>query len=205
MRGGAPEPLEGALLRTLKALKLDARLEEAKAIAMWPIVAGPVTAAKTRAVGMVRGTLTVQTASAVWSNELSLLRPKLIAKFDELLRPGLVKDLRFVARPPRDAAFVTRGKDRGMSAWLPPDPLGLPEDARRRIAEAIGPIKDLELAARVRKAAEAAAGRQKPLAELGWKPCTMCGTIAPPAIKAPGGPPLCPPCRASLPEPLRPS
>jgi len=59
----------------------------------WRSIVGPRIAARTRVGKVWKGTLTIKVASSAWSNELSLLKPELLAK---LRRAGRdIDDLRF--------------------------------------------------------------------------------------------------------------
>jgi len=84
------------LPRVLKGLKLDKVLAAQPAVTLWPDIAGPKTAAHTRAVDVDGGTLVVIVDSPAWMAQLRFLRPQLLRKIEGRVGKGLVTDIRFV-------------------------------------------------------------------------------------------------------------
>jgi len=87
MRRGAAEPrmLEavGPLVRLLlQRHGLDRRIEEFRAVEVWPAVVGPMIAAQSRAVEIRAGVLFVHVASNVWMQELGILREDIAARLN---------------------------------------------------------------------------------------------------------------------------
>ena len=68
---------------------------------VWPQAVGEAFAPHARPTAEAGGTLTVTCSSAVWSHELDLLGPQVIARLDELLGPGRVRALRCQSVPAR--------------------------------------------------------------------------------------------------------
>src|SRR5690606_30572349 len=74
----------------------------------WTKIVGARIAARTRVGGLRRGTLTIKVASSAWSNELSFLKPNLIAK---LGRAGHdINDIRFVVDNITEAISARPGR-----------------------------------------------------------------------------------------------
>jgi predicted nucleic acid-binding Zn ribbon protein len=84
------------LPRVLKGLKLDRVLAAQPAVTFWPEIAGPTTAAHTRAAEIDGGTLVVIVDSPAWMTQLRFLKPQLLKKIEGRIGRGLVTDIRFV-------------------------------------------------------------------------------------------------------------
>ncbi|HWP34592.1 MAG TPA: DUF721 domain-containing protein, partial [Thermodesulfobacteriota bacterium] len=96
-----PDPLGAVLQRALGRRRLAAVLTEATIAARWEEAVGPQVAARARPEGLREGVLTLRVASAPWMSELSLRKPRLLARINAVAgappdRPA-VTDLRFVA------------------------------------------------------------------------------------------------------------
>lgn len=86
----------GAILdRVLRSLELDRKIDENKALALWAEAVGPQLAAKTRAVSVSRGRLTVETISPVWANECRMMSPQIREKLNGKLGSEIIKSLSF--------------------------------------------------------------------------------------------------------------
>lgn len=79
----------------LAGLGLAGRLREQKALAAWPELVGDEVARRSRALRIRDGVLYVRVDSASWSQELRFLTAQIIARFDETLGEGLVREIRF--------------------------------------------------------------------------------------------------------------
>jgi hypothetical protein len=119
-RGAAPALLGEVLVGAEDIL--SRRSGAAMPRSEWTRIVGPRIAARTRVGGLRRGTLTIKVASSAWSNELSFLKPSLIAK---LVQAGHdISDIRFTvdniagAPPARPAHPGARPE---ASAPLPPE------------------------------------------------------------------------------------
>ena len=84
------------LPRVLKGLKLDKVLAAQPAVTLWPEIAGPKTAAHTRAIEVDGSTLVVVVDSPAWMTQLRFLKPQLLKKVAGRVGKGLVGDIRFV-------------------------------------------------------------------------------------------------------------
>ena len=73
------------LLRTLPV--------ETAALLAWPLAAGPLLAAHTRAEQCRGGTLAVAVLDAAWQIEIERMRPELLRGLRALLPPGAVRQL----------------------------------------------------------------------------------------------------------------
>jgi predicted nucleic acid-binding Zn ribbon protein len=59
----------------------------------WPQIVGPEIAAHARPVHLARGRLDIACDHDVWRAELQFLKPELLARMEEALGPGVVKDI----------------------------------------------------------------------------------------------------------------
>ncbi len=90
-----PEAVAGILDRLLKSLDLDRAIDEHRALALWPEAVGPALAAKTRAVSVLRGRLTVEAKSPVWANECRMMSPQIREKLNKKLGADAIKSISF--------------------------------------------------------------------------------------------------------------
>lgn len=88
-------PASEVLAGVLDGLGLGRRLREQEAVTRWSEVVGPEIAQRSRALRIKGGVLYVQVQSASWSQELRFLKARLIERFDTVVGPGRVKDIRF--------------------------------------------------------------------------------------------------------------
>jgi predicted nucleic acid-binding Zn ribbon protein len=108
---GGLEPVGPLLRRLLQRLGLARRLEEQRAIELWPEVVGPAIADQTRAAGIREGVMFVDVASNVWLQELGLLRDGILERLNARLGAPLVhKIVLSIERPPLP-------EDDGPAAW----------------------------------------------------------------------------------------
>jgi predicted nucleic acid-binding Zn ribbon protein len=88
----APRPLSRALegfTATLAPASTLARVQEC-----WEVVLGSAIAAAARPVGERDGVLSVRCTAAVWSQELDLMAPELLARLNSALGDELLHKLR---------------------------------------------------------------------------------------------------------------
>ena len=90
-----PEAIGGILDRVLKNLELDKKIGEGQALILWPQIAGPKMAARTRAVRVVSGKLYVEAVSSTWVQECMMLRPQLKKKLNDQLGEEIIKEISF--------------------------------------------------------------------------------------------------------------
>jgi predicted nucleic acid-binding Zn ribbon protein len=65
----------------------------------WDELVGPMVAARTRPVSLVRGVLVVVVEQPAWAAQLRWLEADLLRRFDEALGTGVVTSLRVRVRP----------------------------------------------------------------------------------------------------------
>lgn len=90
--------LDHVLTDLLPKSPLAQGLREQDALSAWPQIVGPAIAAHSDAVALAQGVLLIGVDSSVWAQELSMLRPKILAAFEERLGPGHIRNLRFQSR-----------------------------------------------------------------------------------------------------------
>ena len=90
--------LDRVLTEVLPRSALAPGLREQDALSAWPDIVGPAIAGHSTAIALAQGVLLIAVDSSVWAQELSMLRPKILAAFDERLGPGHVRNLRFQSR-----------------------------------------------------------------------------------------------------------
>lgn len=90
------ERLEAVVGRTLERLGIAARVQKAVVVGEWDRVVGPHIAGVARAVRVSGDTLFVAVDSAAWRNELSLMRPSLLARLNAGKREGRIERIVFL-------------------------------------------------------------------------------------------------------------
>lgn len=189
--------------RMVKRLGLSRGVRERMALVIWGQVVGGWAARNTRPVLVRRGELLVRVSTSTWAQELSLMRPQLIAKLNAQLGDEVVRDIRFAVDPTLGAAAgdgMRKGEAAPAPAWEPAvlaAGAGAGPQAEAGAQDAAGSAweeeaRDLELAlgsgaraAWCRARASAVRRRQELLAR-GWKRCCLCGSWGDPG-RAPAG------------------
>ena len=101
----APSPVIDALAGALQQLGLTDQARRLRISNAWADAVGDEIASSTRVHGFSRGVLTLKSATAAWQNELTFLKPQLIAKVNESLGRQIVRDIRvFGGRLPARSA-----------------------------------------------------------------------------------------------------
>jgi predicted nucleic acid-binding Zn ribbon protein len=90
-----PEAVGGILDRLLKSLEIDKKVDEGKAMVLWPQAVGPKVAASTRPVSVIRGRMTVHAKSSVWVQECMFLKSKIRDKLNQELGGEIIKEIVF--------------------------------------------------------------------------------------------------------------
>jgi predicted nucleic acid-binding Zn ribbon protein len=113
----------GRLIGKLK-LSRGAADGETRACAAWSLAAGKKIAEYTRPVNLVRGTLVVEVADAVWQRQLNTLRYFLLNNLEKALGELLVTEIDFrpsmpSRRPTQMAAEPRRSEPRRQSGQGP--------------------------------------------------------------------------------------
>jgi predicted nucleic acid-binding Zn ribbon protein len=96
------EKIGGLVAETLARLGIGQRVKRAEVVAEWERLVGPHIADVARAVGVRGDTLLVAVESAAWRNELSLMRPRLLAKLNAGRREGRIERIVFLQGDPGD-------------------------------------------------------------------------------------------------------
>jgi len=98
-----PELLKEALQRQIRKLGIARQVAGGRLVAGWNDVVGPKLAAKSEALSVHDGILTVAVPDAAWRQELQLQKQQLIAKLNDAVEEKVIRDIFFVA--------VSRKKD----------------------------------------------------------------------------------------------
>ena len=73
----------------------------ARVLSSWPAVAGELASRHARAVDLSDGVLLLEADHAAWRQELTLLAPVIIEKFNALHGAGTVREIRWTRGPSR--------------------------------------------------------------------------------------------------------
>jgi predicted nucleic acid-binding Zn ribbon protein len=87
------ESIRSGLRRIMSDFLKTQPPEEAPLLA-WPVVCGPKTAERTRALSFSNGLLTVEVPDEAWRAQLREFTPRYLAGFNELVG-GVVKEVKF--------------------------------------------------------------------------------------------------------------
>jgi len=90
-----PESVGPILDRLLKNLEIDKKVDEGQALLIWPEVAGPKMAAKTRAESVFRGRMTVLAQNPAWVQECTFMRIQIKDKLNKMLGREVIKEIVF--------------------------------------------------------------------------------------------------------------
>jgi predicted nucleic acid-binding Zn ribbon protein len=74
------------------------RIRESIAIGLWANAVGETAAAASRAETVRDGVLVVRTKSSTWSHELTLYKPRILARLNQLLGAWVIQDIVFKAK-----------------------------------------------------------------------------------------------------------
>ncbi|MEB3196579.1 MAG: DUF721 domain-containing protein [Candidatus Sericytochromatia bacterium] len=191
-----PEKLADALGKALPGMDLAQRQRESVAMALWPEVVGPTTAAKTRPLHVNRGVMSVKVISAPWAHQLNLMKPQLLKSLAARVGRGVIEDLRW-----RVGALTTGADEPSQEPHSPhtrrlrqalASLASLPPATIRAVEVQVAPISDPQVARRVRDVLLRQRQHQQALLQAGWKPCQRCGALH--AGDDARTPAHCPPC-----------
>lgn len=104
-----PVPVREALAGFLSQAGLQRRLDERRLVAVWPDVVGEKIARFSRALDYEDGVLLLEADNAVWRQELTLLVPGIIIKYNDLFGAGTVREIRWRRGPTRGRARDNQG------------------------------------------------------------------------------------------------
>jgi len=96
-----PQPISRILEGALRQYGLHERLAERSVLQKWSEVVGDEIAAHSRAVDLVDGVLVIEADHGAWRQELTLLMPMIVTKFNEMCGAGTVTEIQWRDRPVR--------------------------------------------------------------------------------------------------------
>jgi predicted nucleic acid-binding Zn ribbon protein len=91
-----PHQIGGAIQELLARLDADGHFEIVRLVRMWPEVVGDTIARRTEVIGLKFHTATIKVSGAMWIQELSLMRPQILARLRDALGGDIVHEIRFV-------------------------------------------------------------------------------------------------------------
>jgi predicted nucleic acid-binding Zn ribbon protein len=95
-RGSSRTKTIGEAIEELVAqLGIKKKLHEQDAFVVWDEAVGERIAKAATPIRMLRGTLIVSVKSGPWRNELSMRKPEILRRINELLGGEIVKDIKF--------------------------------------------------------------------------------------------------------------
>jgi len=95
------QPVSRILEGVLRECGLQDRLEERATLSEWPAIVGADIAGHARAVDLVDGVLTLEADHGAWRQEVTMLIPLIIRKFNAKYGEGTVTDVQWRDRPRR--------------------------------------------------------------------------------------------------------
>ena len=96
-----PLPVSRLIEGALRQFGLHDRLEERAALLRWREIVGDEIAEHSRAVDLVDGILVLEADHGAWRQELTMLVPMIIQKFNAMFGEGTVTDIQWRHRPVR--------------------------------------------------------------------------------------------------------
>ncbi len=94
-----PMPVSRILNKVLRDCGLSERLEERSPLLAWREVVGEEIAGHSKAVDLDEGILVLEADHGAWRQELTLLIPMIIKKFNALFGEGTVTEIQWRDRP----------------------------------------------------------------------------------------------------------
>jgi predicted nucleic acid-binding Zn ribbon protein len=169
-------PTGGLMQTLLDNLEVGGKIRENLAIAYWPRVVGPTVAAASHAEEVRDGVLIVRTKGAAWSQELSLLKGRILPELNRMIGRPVIKDIRFhIGLPSPEAPQEPQGPT---EADLEAVTL-TPEDLAALDAEmaALTAVPDRNLRATLQAIIERQHRVNRWRLEHGWRVCPGCDTL----------------------------
>ena len=96
-----PQPISRLIEGALRQWGLHDRLEERAALLRWREIVGDEIAGHSRAVDLNDGILVLEADHGAWRQELTMLVPMIIQKFNAMFGEGTVTDIQWRDRPVR--------------------------------------------------------------------------------------------------------
>lgn len=94
-----PQPVSGILKAVLRQCGLENRMEERGPLNAWPQVVGEEIAQHSKAVDINEGVLILEADHGAWRQELTLLIPMIINKYNALYGEGTVTEIQWRNTP----------------------------------------------------------------------------------------------------------
>ena len=104
----SPRAISGILREVLDSCGLRDRVEERSLLLNWREVVGSEIAEHSRAVDIQDGALVIDADHGAWRQELSLLIPQIIQKFNAMYGEDAVKEVRWLHQPGRNRKSMNR-------------------------------------------------------------------------------------------------
>ena len=107
------ERIGEVLLKVISDLGLAKKMSEQRAVTEWPDIVGPRVAEHARALRVTGGRLFVEVDSSVWSQELSLMKRRILREVNKRVGREAIEHVHFVlgGSTPHDATTSHRRKD----------------------------------------------------------------------------------------------
>ena len=96
-----PLPISSLIEGALRQCGLHDRMEERAALLRWREIVGDKIASQSRAVDLVDGVLILEADHGAWRQELTMLVPMIIKKFNAMFGEGTVTEIQWRDRPVR--------------------------------------------------------------------------------------------------------
>jgi len=131
-------PMQKALEVTLHQLGLDVGMATVLVHRVWSHVVGEEVARRSQPGLLRKGRLQVTVADAVWLQQLTMLKPAILASLESHLGSRAVRDIFFTLGPCPDAA-APRPEPVSRGQGDPPSP-----ELEERLREILQPVRDSE-------------------------------------------------------------
>ena len=131
-------PLQKALEMILQRLGLEVGMANVVVHRVWPHVVGEEVARRSQPGLLRKGRLQVTVADAVWLQQLTMLKPAILASLESHLGSRAVRDIFFTLGPCPDAA-APRPEPVSRGQGDPPSP-----ELEERLREILQPVRDSE-------------------------------------------------------------
>lgn len=142
--------IRGLVRETTDKLGITSRVEQGMALLCWDEVVGRDISSHTEPSSIRKGTLFVDTDSAVWAQELSYMKSELIDKLNEKAGKEVVVNIRFKPRGIKKDNIIQL-KDVKRSSKRDRKDVKLSNKERARIEEVVAAIADKDLRNKIKK------------------------------------------------------
>jgi len=167
----------GAMHALLDRMEGGGKVRESLALAYWPRVVGPHVASASHAEEVRDGILLVRTKGSVWSQEISLLKHRILSELNRLCGKPVIKDIRFRASgvPPAEEDESEHGPtDEELAALrFTPEELAELQHARAEIAT----VPDKRMRRPLLRIAERRHRLRRWRLDHGWRVCSGCDVL----------------------------